>query len=134
MRKLFKVLGILPVLLMLSLPVSVAATVPVSRNRATFPAPLLREKASGLATAINAGGYYNGIRLCGKVKIVPYNADIKVEVVNSFPDLRVKVVEHFPDRIGEWQFVEYGQDFTVQFVNSLPDIKIKYVDSFPGVN
>ena len=87
-----------------------------------------------LATAINAGGYYNGIRLCGKVKIVQYHADIKVEVVNSFPDLKVKVVEHFPDRIGEWQFVEYGQDFTVQFVNSFPDIKIKYVDSFPGVN
>ena len=109
MRNFFKVLGILVLLLGLSCPVLAA-------------------------TAINAGGYYNGIRLCGKVKIVPYNGDIKVEVVNSFPDLKVKVVEHFPDRIGEWQFVEYGQDFTVQFVNNFPDIKIRYVDSFPGVN
>jgi hypothetical protein len=86
------------------------------------------------AGPINSAGYYKNIRLCGKVKVVQYNADIKVEIVNSFPDLKVKVVEHFPDRIGEWQFVEYGEDFTVQFVNSCADLKIKYVDSFPGVN
>ena len=109
MRNFFKVLGILVLLLGLSCPVLAA-------------------------TAINAGGYYNGIRLCGKVKIVQYNGDIKVEVVNSFPDLKVKVVEHFPDRIGEWQFVEYGEDFTIQYVDSFPDIKIQSVEHWPGVD
>ena len=85
-------------------------------------------------SAISDDGYFKGIKLCGKVKVVEYNGDIKVQVVNSFPDLKVKVVSNFPDKIGEWKFVEYGQDFTVQFVTSFPDIKIKYVNSFPGVN
>lgn len=84
-------------------------------------------------SAVNKDGYYKGIKLCGKVKVVEHFADIKIKVVNSFPDLRVKVVDSFPNKIGEWQFVEYGEDFTVQFVNNFPDIKIKYVTSFPGV-
>jgi hypothetical protein len=85
------------------------------------------------AGAINSAGYYKGIFLGGKVRVVEFNPDIKVKVVNSFPDLKVKVVDYFPDKVGEWQFVEYGEDFTVQFVTSFPDIKIKYVSSFPGV-
>lgn len=85
------------------------------------------------ASAVNKDGYYKGIKLCGKVKVVEHFADIKVKVVNSFPDLKVKVVDSFPNNIGEWKFVEYGEDFTVQFVESFPDIKIKYVTSFPGV-
>ena len=85
------------------------------------------------ASAVNKDGYYKGIKLYGKVKVVEHFADIKVQVVNSFPDLKVKVVDSFPDDIGEWKFVEYGEDFTVQFVDSFPDIKIKYVTSFPGV-
>ena len=48
------------------------------------------------ASAINQDGYYKGIKLCG----------------------RVKVVESFLDDIGEWKFVESGEDFTVQFVLS----------------
>ena len=85
------------------------------------------------ASAVNKDGYYKGIRLCGRIKVVEHFADIKVQVVNSFTDLKVKVVDAFPDDIGEWKFVEYGEDFTVQFVDSFPDIKIKYVNSFPGV-
>lgn len=86
------------------------------------------------AGAVSKDGYYKGIKLCGKVKVVTYGADIKVKVVDHFPDLKVKVVEHFPDQIGKWKFVEYGEDFKVQFVEHFPDIKIKYVSSFPGVN
>ena len=85
------------------------------------------------ASAINKDGYYKGIKLCGRVKVVEHFADIKVKVVDSFPDIKVKVVESFPDDIGEWKFVESGEDFTVQLVDSFPDIKIKYVNSFPGV-
>lgn len=89
--------------------------------------------AAGAATKINSDGYYKGIKLCGKVKVVESFADIKVQVVNSFPDLKVQIVESFPDKIGKWQFVDSFPDFTIQFVTSFPDIKIKYVNSFPGL-
>ena len=86
-----------------------------------------------LAAPISIDGYFNGIKLCGKVRVVSSFGDIKVKVVDSFPDLRVKKVSSFPDKIGEWQFVTSGEDFSIEFVDSFPDIKIKFVDSFPGL-
>lgn len=83
---------------------------------------------------ISSDGYFKGIKLCGRVKVVDSFPDIKVQIVNSFPDLKVQVVESFPDKIGKWQFVDSFPDFTIKFVNSFPDIKIKYVNSFPGVS
>ena len=74
------------------------------------------------SSAVSKDGYYKGIKLCGKVRVVEHFADIKV-----------KAVDAFPDDIGEWKFVEHGEDFTVQFVDSFPNIKIKYVNAFPGV-
>ena len=94
---------------------------------------LLLLTATALASPINDDGYFKGIRLAGKVRIVETFPDIKVQVVSSFPDLKVKVVDHFPDEIGEWQFVEHGEDFTIQFVDAFPDIKIKYVNAVPGL-
>ena len=85
------------------------------------------------AGAVTKDGYYKGIKLCGKVKVVKSFADIKVQVVKSFPDLKVQKVSSFPDKIGQWQFVDAFPDFTIRFVDSFPDIKIQYVDSFPGV-
>ena len=70
--------------------------------------------------AVSKDGYFKGIRLAGKVKVVENFANIKVQVVNSFPDLKVKTVENFPD-------------FTIQYVTSFPDIKIQFVNNFPGV-
>ena len=83
--------------------------------------------------AVSKDGYFKGIRLAGKVKVVQNFADIKVQVVKSFPDLKVKRVNNFPDKIGEWKFVDNFPDFTIQYVNSFPDIKIQFVDNFPGV-
>lgn len=83
---------------------------------------LLWTTAALASSAVSSNGTFNGIRLAGKVRVVEYN-----------PDLKVKVVDHFPSEIGEWQFVEYGEDFTIQFVTSFPDIRIKYVTSFPGL-
>ena len=80
-----------------------------------------------------APGYCNGIKLCGKVKVVERFADIKVKVVDHFPDLKVKRVQLFPNKIGEWQFVTHGEDFTIQYVTAFPDLKIQFVDHFPGV-
>ena len=52
------------------------------------------------AGAVTEDGYYNGIKLCAKVKVVKSFTDIKVQVVKSFPDLKVKRVSSFPDKIG----------------------------------
>ncbi|MGN0944964.1 MAG: hypothetical protein ACI4N8_00550 [Megasphaera sp.] len=85
------------------------------------------------ASAVTPDGYFNGIRLAGKVRVVDSFPDIRVQVVSAFPDLRVQTVDYFPDDIGQWQFVDYGEDFTVQFVDSFPDIRIQFVNSFPGI-
>ena len=82
---------------------------------------------------VSKEGYFKGIRLAGKVKVVKNFANIKVQVVKNFPDLKVKKVSNFPDKIGEWQFVDNFPDFTIQFVDNFPDIKIQFVDNFPGV-
>ncbi len=88
---------------------------------------------TALAGPINDAGYYKGIKLQGKVKVVQNNADIKVKVVENFPDIKVKVVDHFPDQIGKWQFVDNFPDFTIQYVDNFPDIKVKFVENFPGI-
>lgn len=85
------------------------------------------------ASAVSSDGYYKGIFLGGKVRVVHSFPDIRVQVVDSFPDLRVQVVNSFPDTAGKWQFVNSFEDFTVQFVDSFPDIRIQFVNSFPGV-
>jgi len=89
--------------------------------------------SSVFANPISRDGYFKGIRLCGKVRVVTAFPDIKVQVVTAFPDLKVKQVTAFPDSLGEWQFVTSGEDFTIQFVDAFPDIKIKFVDVFPGL-
>ena len=88
---------------------------------------------TAFASPISVDGYFKGIKLCGKVRVVNSFADIKVQVVDAFPDLKVMKVSAFPDKIGEWQFVNNGEDFTIQFVDAFPDIKIKFVDAFPGL-
>ena len=62
------------------------------------------------ASKINRDGYYKGIKLCGKVKVVESFPDIKVQVVDSFPDLKVQLVDSFPDKVGKWQFVDSFPD------------------------
>lgn len=86
-----------------------------------------------LYSAVSKDGYFKGIRLAGKVKVVENFGNIKVQVVNSFPDLKVKVVDNFPNKIGEWKFVDNFADFTIQYVKNFPDIKIQFVNNFPGV-
>lgn len=88
--------------------------------------------SNAFAASISADGYFKGIKLWGRVRVVTSFPDIKIQVVNSFPDLKVKKVSGFPNKLGEWQFVTSGEDFTIQFVDSFPDIKIKFVDAFPG--
>ena len=89
--------------------------------------------ASAASEKITKDGYFKGIRLAGKVRVVEHFPDLKVKVNQSFPDLKVKAVETFPNDVGEWQFVDFGEDFTIQFVDHFPDITIRFVNAFPGV-
>ena len=86
------------------------------------PGGLLTPNRQTLSSAVSAAGYYKGIRLAGKVRVVEH-----------FPDIKVKVVNNFPDEIGEWQFVEHFEDFSIQYVDSFEDIRVQFVTSFPGV-
>ena len=99
----------------------------------TIALVILLASTVALANPISSDGYFKGIKLCGRVKVVNAFPDIKVQVVDAFADLKVKKVSAFPDKLGEWQFVTSGADFTIQFVDSFPDIKIKFVDAFPGL-
>ena len=94
---------------------------------------ILLTSGAALANPISSDGYFNGIRLWGKVRVVDAFPDIKVQVVDAFPDLKVQRVTAFPDSLGKWQFVTYGEDFKIKFVDAFPDIKIKFVDAFPGL-
>jgi hypothetical protein len=78
--------------------------------------------AASASNPVSRDGYYKGIKLAGKVKIV-----------RNFGDIKIKVVDAFPRDIGEWEIVDYGEDFTVEIVNSFPDVRVEFVDSFPGV-
>lgn len=89
--------------------------------------------SSAFAAPISPDGYFKGIRLWGKVRVVTSFADVKVQIVDAFPDLKVQRVKNFPDALGKWQFVTSGEDFTIQYVDTFPDIKIKFVDAFPGL-
>ncbi|MBR1647372.1 MAG: hypothetical protein IJ685_11435 [Selenomonadaceae bacterium] len=94
---------------------------------------ILTVSTVALANPISGDGYFKGIKLCGRVKVVTAFPDIKVQIVDAFADLKVKKVSTFPNKVGEWQFVTSGADFTIQFVDAFPDIKIKFVDAFPGL-
>ena len=93
----------------------------------------LASVASASSEKITKDGYFKGIRLAGKVRVVEHFPNLKVKVDQSFPNLKVKAVEAFANDVGEWQFVDFGEDFTIQFVEHFPDITIKFVNAFPGV-
>jgi ABC-type antimicrobial peptide transport system permease subunit len=85
---------------------------------------------------ITSDGYFKGIKLCGKVRVVDRNPDFRVIVVDSYHDLKVQKVDDYPKFIGQWQFVGDYSDFTIQFFESHDfnyDFKIQFVDSYPGV-
>lgn len=83
---------------------------------------------------VSKDGYYKGIFLAGRVKVVEHFPDINVKIDNYFPDLRVRRVNSLPLAIGEWQFVDSFEDFSIKFVEHFEDISITFDDHFPGVN
>lgn len=124
-------------LLMLTAAAQAAPTLPTDFTPHTAfltPAQKAMLQKQIALSRVSKDGYYKGIFLAGKVKVVENFPDLKVKIVNHFPDLKVRRVDHFPDDLGEWQFVEYGEDFRIKFVEHFEDITIKFVDHFPGVN
>jgi hypothetical protein len=79
---------------------------------------------------------FKGKKLYGKVKVVSFNADLKVKVVRAgfLSNLRVQKVGFGASKCGQWEMVTSGPaDLTVQEVNALADLEVEYVKDFPGV-
>lgn len=107
-------------------PTPVPAPVPA-------PVPVPPPVGGGGGSSRLAGCYFHGKYLAGRVKIVSYLADFKVQAVSYLPDLRVQRVDYLPTSCGRWQFVDYLPDFTIQFVDYLPDFSIQFVTYLPGL-
>lgn len=93
---------------------------------------MLKERIA--LSRVSKDGYYKGIFLAGRVKVVEHFPDINVKIDNYFPDLYVRRVNSNPLEIGEWQFVDSFENFSIKFVEHFEDISIKFNDHFPGVN
>lgn len=73
-----------------------------------------------------------GIRLQGRVRVVPNGGDLRVMRVREFPDVRVQKVSNSPNSCGRWLFVSNGEDFTIEYVTNAPDVRVRFVTEFPG--
>lgn len=85
----------------------------------------LSEATAGNCTA-------KGVRLQGRVRVVPSGGDLRVLRVREFPDVRVQKVSHSPNECGRWLFVSQGEDFTIEYVTNTPDLRVRFVTEFPG--
>ncbi len=97
-----------------------------------FPTVAEKEAALG-AVATNAGKtnwdkcLFQGMYLVGRVKVVSYDANFRVQLVNQRADLLVTESKGRPIQCGQWQFVNQNYDFTIQLVNESPDFTISIV-------
>lgn len=91
---------------------------------------------SGSSDCISKDGYFRGVKLAGKVRIVEHGADFKVRVVEHGEDLKVKVSQYASqtDGAGRWRFVQYGADFKIRFVEYGGDFKIRFDEVSYGVS
>jgi hypothetical protein len=89
-----------------------------------------REAALGVvdisATAITDWSkcLYNGEYLVGRVKVVTYDADYRVQLVNRAANLIVYQTDSRATICGQWQFVNTNYDFSIQLVNTAADFTI----------
>ena len=83
---------------------------------------------------ITSDGYFKGIKLCGRVKVLDQYQDFTVRVSDYSPDLRVQKVTSNPNDIGQWEFVDDYPDFKIRYVDRFEDLTIQFVDNYPGVN
>lgn len=105
-----------------------------------FTATVFRSKAErDLATATNGVNIiavtdwskclYKGALLQGRVKVVSYDANYRVQLVNKDPNLAIEQVLGKAMKCGQWQFVNQNYDFSIQLVNEAADFTISIVKS-----
>lgn len=90
---------------------------------------------AGSSDCITKDGYFRGVKLAGKVRVVEAGADFKVRIVNGGEDLRVCVDSRASHNSnpGRWRFVSQGEDFKVRFVMGGEDFKVKFDEHTAGV-
>ena len=94
-----------------------------------FKSQAEREAALGAAAAVVAVTdwskcLYNGKYLVGRVKVVTYDADYRVQLVNRDANLVIYQSGPKAATCGQWQFVNINHDFSIQLVNDAADFTI----------
>jgi len=69
-----------------------------------------------------------GKKLQGRVRVVDFNPDFRVKIMESNEDLKVTVRNGVESACGEWTFTGGQADFTVQYVDFNPDFTIRLVN------
>jgi len=72
-------------------------------------------------------------RIKGKIELVNFSPDYKVEIVDRYADLHVVKMDSYARNVGEWEITDFGADFKVEIVQNHGDFKVKWVDRYPGV-
>lgn len=67
---------------------------------------------------------YNGRLMTGRVKVVSFDANYRVKLVQLKPDLLVTESRGRPMGCGSWQFVNHNYDFTIQLVTEAEDFTV----------
>ena len=94
-----------------------------------FKSQAEREAALGATDAVVAVTdwskcLYNGKYLVGRVKVVTYDADYRVQLVNRDANLVIYQSGPKAATCGQWQFVNINHDFSIQLVNYAADFTI----------
>jgi hypothetical protein len=97
-----------------------------------------KEKALGSQVASATTDWskciFKGRFLTGRVKVVSFGADYRIQLVRQNANLLVQETNGPVPGCGMWQFVNQDFDFTVQLVNEQPDFTIaltKYKSTRP---
>jgi hypothetical protein len=72
---------------------------------------------------------YKGALLQGRVKVVTFDPDYRVQLVNQGANLVIEQVASKAKSCGQWQFVNQNYDFSVQLVYEGADFTISIVKS-----
>lgn len=99
-------------------------TVTVFKSQAEREAALGADAATAVAVTDWSKCLYNGKYLVGRVKVVTYNADYRVQLVNRDANLVIYQSGPRSTTCGQWQFVNINHDFSIQLVNDAADFTI----------
>ena len=99
-------------------------TVTVFKSQAEREAALGADADTAVAVTDWSKCLYNGKYLVGRVKVVTYDADYRVQLVNRDANLVIYQSGPRSTTCGQWQFVNINHDFSIQLVNDAADFTI----------